>query len=117
MDSGQSENSQPQSGQQRGPLYRAAGADRVLGGVCKGIADYFGIESIYVMFGVVALTMFGFFFVPVIYLVLWLVLPEEGKEDLPIVDRAKENWEEVKAKLIGMFKQVRDQIKTLGLTN
>lgn len=116
MDNGHSGDPQLQNSEQR-KLYRASADDRVLSGVCKGVADYFGIDSIYVMFGVVALSLFGFFFVPIIYLILWLVLPEEGNEEQPIVERAQENFEEVKTRLIGLFEQARDHIKTLGLTN
>lgn len=104
------------NGQGRKQLKRAS-KERVLGGVSKGIADYFGIDAIYVMFAFVGLTMFGFFFVPIIYLVLWLVLPTEEDIDLPIGERAKINIDEVKGKLTNIFNQVRKQVMSLGLNN
>lgn len=88
-----------------------------LGGVCAGIADYFNVEAIYVMFAFVALTLFGFFFVPIIYLILWLVLPLHNDENEPLGERVKENWAEIKSTLRKYYKQVKNQISGLGLTN
>ncbi|MEM7125435.1 MAG: PspC domain-containing protein [Chloroflexota bacterium] len=98
-------------------LTRTRKEDRLLGGVCSGIANYFGIESIYVMFGVVALTLFGFFFVPIIYLILWLFLEEEGAESLPFSDRLKVNSEQIQDRFKELYQQAREQISGLGLLN
>lgn len=97
-------------------LERASG-DRKLGGVCQGIAKYFEIDAVYVMFGFVALTMFGFFFVPIIYLILWLVLPAEGEVDQPISERVQANLVEVREKLTEIFEKAKAQVMSLGLTN
>lgn len=50
--------------------------DRVLGGVCGGIAQYFGIDVVAVRIIMVVLLLvgsFGFW----LYLILWLVVPSE----------------------------------------
>lgn len=59
-------------------LYRPAD-DRVLAGVCSGIAQYFGLDPALVRLGWVLLTFFaGFGFVP--YIVAWGVMPDESGE-------------------------------------
>lgn len=55
-------------------LYRSR-TDRMIGGVCGGIADYFGIDPTLVRLGFVAAALLGG---PglLIYLILWIVTPE-----------------------------------------
>lgn len=98
-------------------LMRGTKEERLLGGVCHGIAHYLNIDPVYVMFAFVALTLFGFFFVPLIYLILWLVLPGEDEEPLPLSERVKVNWEEVKVRIQGLYQQAKAQISELGLLN
>lgn len=47
--------------------------DRILGGVCSGLAAYFNIEPVIVR---IILIITFFFSGPLIYLVLWIVIPE-----------------------------------------
>lgn len=58
-------------------LYRCVD-DKVLGGVCSGLAVYFGAgEPVIWRLGAVLLTILGIGFpLPVVYIVLWLVIPE-----------------------------------------
>jgi len=58
-------------------LYRSR-RDVILGGVCSGLADYFGIDTaiirvLFVLFAVAGGP--GF----LVYLVLWVVIPHEDK--------------------------------------
>ncbi|EUJ40009.1 PspC domain-containing protein [Brochothrix campestris] len=55
--------------------------DRKLAGVCGGLATYFNIDATIVrlVFALGAILGFGSLFV--IYVVLWLVLPEETPSD------------------------------------
>lgn len=53
-------------------------ADRVIGGVCSGLAGYFSVDPLLVRLVFVLLTVAGGAGV-VLYLVLWLVLPEAGE--------------------------------------
>jgi phage shock protein PspC (stress-responsive transcriptional regulator) len=56
-------------------LYRSR-TDRVLGGVCAGLADYFGLDVVIIRLIVLALFLAGTIGLwP--YLILWIVVPEE----------------------------------------
>ncbi|MCD4774099.1 MAG: PspC domain-containing protein [Bacteroidales bacterium] len=54
-------------------LYRDT-EDRILGGVCSGIAAYFNIDSLWVRLAFVVAAFSGFGFL--IYIVLWIAIPE-----------------------------------------
>ncbi len=55
--------------------------DRMIGGVCGGIAEYFSIDPSLVRVGWVMLTFFSGFFLGIIaYIVLMLVVPEQKPE-------------------------------------
>lgn len=61
-----------------GPLYRSR-RDRILGGVCAGLAEYLGVDTLLVrlVWAVLALS-----FVPaLLYLVFWVALPLEPPEE------------------------------------
>ncbi|MBQ4022994.1 MAG: PspC domain-containing protein [Prevotella sp.] len=51
--------------------------DRVLGGVCGGIAEYFDWDPTLVRVGYLFLTLFTVFSGVLIYPILWLVIPEK----------------------------------------
>jgi len=62
-------------------LYRTRKPDRIIGGVCGGIAKYFDIDPVFVRIICVVLiliTEFAFF----VYLVAWVITPIE-KVELP----------------------------------
>lgn len=50
--------------------------DRMLGGVCSGLAAYLGVDVTLVRIAVVVATVLGFGSVVVIYLLAWLLVPE-----------------------------------------
>jgi len=91
-------------------LYRSR-TDRMLGGVCSGLGAYFGVDPSLVRLVFVLLFIFGgsgF----LLYLILWIVLPEEGRayassEETTraniqeIADRGKKIGEDVKAAFEG----------------
>lgn len=56
-------------------LVRSAN-DRMLGGVCGGLARYFGIDATVVRLVFVLAVLSGLS--PLIYLILWIVMPQEG---------------------------------------
>jgi phage shock protein PspC (stress-responsive transcriptional regulator) len=58
-------------------LLRRPVADRMLGGVAAGIADYLGVDETLVRIAFVVLTFIGGAGVPV-YVAGWLLIPEEG---------------------------------------
>ena len=56
------------------PALRRSGTDRMAGGVCGGLADYSGIDSLLWRVGFVALTLAGGAGV-LVYLLLWIFMP------------------------------------------
>ena len=74
-------------------LMRSAN-DRMLGGVCGGLARYFGIDAAIVRLVFVLAVLSGVS--PLVYLVLWIVMPEE-KPTTPVAlmpehPRPAEEW-------------------------
>jgi phage shock protein PspC (stress-responsive transcriptional regulator) len=51
------------------------GDDKFLGGVAAGIAHYFGVDTIWIRLGLLAL-FFGAGFGVLVYIILWILLPE-----------------------------------------
>jgi phage shock protein C len=52
---------------------------RLVAGVCGGLADYFGMDAtlmrvIYVIFSIMSVAFPGF----LAYVVLWIIIPEDG---------------------------------------
>ncbi|MBB4934336.1 phage shock protein PspC (stress-responsive transcriptional regulator) [Lipingzhangella halophila] len=58
---------------------RRSREQRILTGVCGGLGEYFGIDANLVRLAFVALTLLAFGGV-LLYVVAWLVMPEEGAE-------------------------------------
>lgn len=89
-------------------LYRSA-SDSMLGGVCGGLGEYFDadpnlIRLIFVIFA--AITGFGI----LVYLALWLILPEEGEgAKRPLADRVRDGTDEIadRAKKLGEEVRIR----------
>lgn len=51
--------------------------DRMLGGVCAGVADYFGVDVNLVRILTVVATVLGMGSLVLVYVALWIVLPED----------------------------------------
>ena len=56
------------------PELRRSGSDRMIGGVCGGLAEYSGIDALLWRAGLVVLTLAGGSGV-LLYLVLWVLMP------------------------------------------
>ncbi len=67
--------------------------DRMVAGVSSGLAEYFDIDPIIVrlLFVLVTFTIGSGI---IIYIVLWIVMPEEGDEDMSGSDVVKKNTKE-----------------------
>lgn len=74
-------------------LYRSR-TNRMIGGVCGGIADYFAIDPVLVRL-VFAAMIFGAGFGFGLYVILWIVVPEQGAADQPAEERVKQFGREV----------------------
>lgn len=59
-------------------LYRC-GHDRVLGGVCAGIAEYFQVDPVLVRLLWVIFTLISMGLGIVAYIIAWIIVPEEPK--------------------------------------
>lgn len=55
--------------------------DKKVAGVAGGLAQYFNIDPVFVRLGFVVLTLMGGFG-PLIYIALWLVMPEPGQQSV-----------------------------------
>lgn len=59
--------------------FRRSDSNRLLAGVCGGIAEFIGVDATIVRLAFVVLTVFGFSGV-FIYLLAWLIMPAEGEQ-------------------------------------
>lgn len=78
---GPSTTSAPSGGPTRPPLQRSRD-ERVLAGVCAGVARYLGIDPILVRVIIVALTIFGGGGL-LLYIAGWFLLPDQGRTQSP----------------------------------
>ena len=91
------------------PRLRRSRDERVLAGVCGGLAEYFGVDPTLVRIGVVLATLFP----PlsaislVGYGLLAVILPEEGSEHLPGRERVRQNLEGLRADVSDLAGTVR----------
>jgi phage shock protein PspC (stress-responsive transcriptional regulator) len=65
-------------------LYRLR-EGRVVAGVCAGLAAYFGIDPTLVRLAFAVVTVFGGIGI-LVYLVAWIVIPEEGGDGSSIAE-------------------------------
>ncbi len=68
-------------------LYRST-KNRVLGGVCGGLGEYFDIDPSLVRLLLLVVVFMGGGGV-LIYIILWIILPEEGYQEQEIRDVKK----------------------------
>ena len=59
-------------------LYRSE-KDKMIGGVCGGIAEYFTLDPTLVRLGYILLSIFTVFSGVLAYLILWVVVPVRKK--------------------------------------
>jgi phage shock protein PspC (stress-responsive transcriptional regulator) len=57
--------------------------DRVLGGVCGGIASTLGVSAWWVRIAFLALVLSSFTFGMLMYLLLWVTIPGQTADDIP----------------------------------
>ena len=57
---------------------RRSRQDRMLGGVCGGVAATLGVDAALLRIALVAVTLLGFGAGVVIYLACWLIMPNES---------------------------------------
>ena len=55
-------------------------SSRMLAGVCGGLSDYFGLDPSLVRIAYALLTLFTAFAGSIVYIVLWVIIPEEKNQ-------------------------------------
>ena len=56
----------------------------LIGGVCAGVADYFNVDPVIVRIIMVVFTLASGGLLGIAYILLWIVLPLEPKEEAPV---------------------------------
>ncbi len=64
--------------------------DRVLAGVCGGIANYLNVDPTFVRLAFVLLVLFAGFS-PLLYLILWVIMPSEDSAGQPYSNQLRDN--------------------------
>lgn len=54
--------------------------NRMIAGVCGGVAEYFSLDPSLVRLAYALLTLFTAFSGVIVYIIMWLVIPEENKQ-------------------------------------
>jgi phage shock protein C len=85
--------------------------DKIIGGVCAGIADYLNIDPVVIrIIFVVALLTEGFGLM--LYIILWIVIPSENSKKESNKEIVEENTEEIVTNLKGVTKGLKKEIKS-----
>src|SRR5215468_8288668 len=101
--SGDMSTEQPVRGAERPHLLRSP-SDRVLGGVCAGIAEHLGVDSLVIRLAALMLAVFSGGTAVLAYLIAWILIPQaaeslrpprERSSDLVRPGGAREAWSEV----------------------
>ncbi len=82
-------------------LYRSR-KERILGGVCGGIAEYFGIDPAIVRIIAVLLVLVGGGAI-LAYIVAWIIIPGEPREEESTEDRSQEPRKEPNRQVLAWF--------------
>src|SRR3712207_5881963 len=86
--------------------------DRIIAGVCGGIANYLNIDPTLVRLAFVLLVLFGGVS-PLIYLVLWAVLPNENTTATSFEQQIRSNVAEIEQCTTEIARQVSDQVNQM----
>ena len=80
---------------------------RMVGGVAGGIATYFAIDPVIVRLAFVLLTLLNGIGA-IIYLVLWLIVPNEGSVNIDARAQVRENVDEMRSAAESLVDRVRN---------
>ncbi len=87
-------------------LYRSR-SDAILGGVCGGLGAYLGVDANIVRL-VFLLLLLASGTGLLVYLALWLLVPQEGAQPSPAEQRLEEGAQEIAAKARELSERVRN---------
>ena len=88
---------------------RRSSTDRMLGGVCGGLAQYLGVDSTLVRLAFVLLTMSGVS--PLVYLVLWVVIPSDASTASSWTQQVQQSVGEIQERATTVAQQVSSQVQ------
>lgn len=91
-------------------LYRSE-TDKMIGGVCGGLAEYFNIDSSIVRLIFVFVLLYGGSGL-LAYLILWVVLPSSSSLDLSSDEVISKNAQEIKEKVEKSAKGIKREVKS-----
>jgi phage shock protein C len=77
------------------PKLARSQTDKMVAGVCGGLAAYLGIEALWVRLFFVLITVVPNGIGVLVYFILWIVMPQAGQEDLPTEQRIQAGAEEM----------------------
>ena len=97
--------SMPENTSQQSRLYRSE-TNRIIGGVCGGLGEYFSIDPTLIRIIFVILTLFGGSGI-LIYLILWIVIPSETQLGPVSSDHIKQNVFEMKQRAKTFAQEIR----------
>lgn len=86
--------------------------DRIIGGVAGGVANYLNLDPTLVRLGFVLLILVGGVS-PLIYLVLWAVLPSENAAGRAFPQQVRENLAEIQQRATEVATQVSNQVSNM----
>lgn len=91
-------------------LYRSP-VEKMLGGVCGGLGEYFDVDPVLMRLGFVALTFLSGGTMLLLYVVLWIVVPKQGADEAARAARWRENADEIVGEARRFGGDVRDAIR------
>ena len=94
--------------EQRRKLYRSE-KDRLIAGVCGGIAEYFDTDPVWIRLVFVLFTFISGLGI-IAYIVLWIITPRASSQEVLPNKVAKENINEMKDKAIESGQKVKDYV-------
>jgi len=90
------------------------GDDKFLGGVAAGIAHYFGVDTIWIRLGLLAL-FFGAGFGIIIYIILWILLPEAKTTAEKLQMEGEDvNIDNIEKKIRDEFTAMSDKVRNVA---
>jgi phage shock protein C len=94
--------------EERRKLYRSE-KNRLIGGVCGGLAEYFNTDPTLVRLIFVILALISGLGI-IAYIVLWIITPRASSQDLKANDIVKENINEMKEKATESGQKLKEYV-------
>jgi phage shock protein C len=85
--------------------------DRIIAGVAGGVANYLNIDPTLVRLGFVLLVLSGV--TPLIYLILWAVLPTDSTASQSFGQQIRENLTDMEQRATQVARQVNNQVSQI----